>query len=135
MSSNRAIVLIDDNEVDLFLHEQLIKHTGAFSTVWPFRKPAAALDFLASLSYSEPTATYPIVLLLDIKMPSMDGFSFIDQFERLPLSLQRRCRIVLLSATLMISDSIRAEAHPSVAYFLEKPLTVNALLEVAEGLG
>ncbi|HTJ15062.1 MAG TPA: response regulator [Dinghuibacter sp.] len=134
MSSNRAIVLIDDNEVDLYLHEQLIRHTGVFSPVWSFRGPAAALDFLASLPYSEPSATYSIVLLVDIKMPSMDGFSFIDRFEKLPLTLRHRCSIVLLSATLMVSDTIRAEAHPSVAFFIEKPLTVSALLEVAEGL-
>src|ERR1700744_4901872 len=134
MSSNRAIVLIDDNEVDLFLHEQLIRHTGAFSPVWAFRSASLALDFLASLPFSEPSALYPIVILLDIKMPSIDGFSFIDRLEKFPLSVRQRCHIVILAAPLQIGDTIRAEAHPSVAFFISKPLSVSALLEVAEGL-
>ena len=39
-----AVVLIDDNEVDLFLHEQLIRHAGAFTPVWSFTNPNRALD-------------------------------------------------------------------------------------------
>ncbi len=129
-----AVVLIDDSEVDLFLHEQLIHHAGVFEPVWSFTKPAQALDLLATLSYADPKSTSPILVLLDIKMPGMDGFSFIDRFESLPPSLRDRCHIILLSATLQVGDSIRAEAHPSVETFLEKPLTVNDLIEISKGI-
>lgn len=129
-----AVVLIDDNEVDLFLHEQLIHHAGKFNPVWSFIRPADALDLLASLHFAEPGASYPILVLLDIKMPEMDGFSFLNSFEMLPSSLRGRCRVVMLSATLQLSDSIRAEANPLVDAFVSKPLTIPSLLETAEGL-
>ena len=129
-----AVLLIDDNEVDLFLHEQLIRHAGVFAPVWSFTNPAKALDHLASLSYTDTSNIEPIIVLLDIKMPLMDGFSFIDRFEDLAPALRHRCHIVLLSATLQISDSIRAEAHPSVESFIYKPLTVSALIEISEGI-
>lgn len=129
-----AIVLIDDNEVDLFLHEQLIHHAGKFNPVWSFIRPADALDLLASLHYAEPGASYPILLLLDIKMPEMDGFSFLRNFEMLPRPMRERCRVVMLSATLQLSDSIRAEANPLVDAFVSKPLTVSSLLQTAAGV-
>jgi CheY-like chemotaxis protein len=129
-----AVLLIDDNEVDLFLHEQLIRHAGVFAPVWSFTNPNSALDLLASLPYTEPKTFFPIIVLLDIKMPIMDGFSFIDHFESLPPSVRNRCHIVLLSSTLQLTDSIRAEANPSVAAFVSKPLTVSSLLEVSEGI-
>ena len=127
-----AVVLIDDNEVDLFLHEQLLRHAGVFDPVWSFLKPGKALDHLASLTYTEAGLLYPIIILLDILMPGMDGFSFIDRFEALPSSLRNRCHIVLISATLRVGDSIRAEANPNVEAFINKPLTVNSLMEVAQ---
>ena len=126
-----AVVLIDDNEVDLFLHEQLIRHAGVFDPVWSFLKPGKALDHLASLPYKDPDP-YPIIILLDILMPGMDGFSFIDRFESLPSSLKDRCHIVLLSATLHLGDTIRAEANPMVEAFINKPLTVNSLMDFAQ---
>ncbi|TDX02249.1 response regulator [Dinghuibacter silviterrae] len=131
MSSKCAVVLIDDNEVDLFLHEQLLLRAGSFGPVWSFTNPRRALDHLASLPYIDPTERYPIVLLLDIKMPDMDGFSFLDRLDALPASLRRRCHVVLLSATLQIGDTIRAEAHPSVEAFVTKPLTITKLAEIA----
>jgi CheY-like chemotaxis protein len=129
-----AIVLIDDNKVDLFLHEQLISHSGNFSPVWSFLRPADALDLLATLAYTEPNASYPILLLLDIKMPDMDGFSFLDSFEMLPGAIRRRCRIVMLSSTLQVSDAVRAEANPMVDAFVSKPLTIPSLLKAASNI-
>lgn len=132
MSTKCAVVLIDDNEVDLFLHEQLIRRAGTFFPVWSFTTPRHAMDHLASLPYTDPAQTYPIILLLDIKMPDMDGFTFIDRLDALPRTLRHRLHIVLLSATLQISDSIRAEAHPAVEAFIAKPLTANKLFELAQ---
>jgi CheY-like chemotaxis protein len=134
MSSKCAVVLIDDNEVDLFLHEQLIRRAEGFGPVWSFTSPRKALDHLASLPYTDPGDLAPIVVLLDIKMPDMDGFSFLDRLDTLPVSVRNRCHIVLLSATLQIADSIRAEAHPSVEAFVAKPLTISKLAELSESV-
>jgi len=129
--NNCAVVLIDDSEVDIFLHEQLIMHAGGFAPVWSFSTPEAALDHLASLAFSEPKSSLPIIILLDIKMPNMDGFSFVSRFESLPAAVKDRCSIVMLSATLRASDTLRAEAIPAIAAFVNKPLTVNLLRGLA----
>jgi CheY-like chemotaxis protein len=129
-----AAVLVDDNEVDLFLHEKLVSMAGIFSPISSFVKPAAALDYLATLVYNDPKADYPIIVFLDIKMPEMDGFSFITRFETLPSAIRNRCHIVVLTSSLYLSDAIRAEANPTVAAFMYKPLTVRSLKELSETL-
>jgi CheY-like chemotaxis protein len=129
--TNCAVVLIDDNEVDLYLHERLISHAGLFSSVSVYKAPEPALDYLASLPFSEPEARSPIVILLDIKMPETDGFWFVSHFEVLPASVRNRCHIVMLSATLHLSDTLRAQANPSISAFVDKPLTIKTLKELA----
>jgi CheY-like chemotaxis protein len=132
VNNKSTIVFVDDNEIDLFLHEKLAGRTGAFSSVYSFAKPADALDHLATLPPS--TSWAPIIVLLDIKMPEMDGFSFLSTFENLPSSIKNRVHIVILSSSLQPGDTLRAEAHPLVAAYLNKPLTVNALKEISETL-
>jgi CheY-like chemotaxis protein len=132
VNNQSTIVFVDDNEIDLFLHEKLAGRTGTFSDVHSFVKPSDALDHLASLPPSPHWA--PVIVLLDIKMPDMDGFSFLSTFETLPASIRNRVHIVMLTSSLQPGDSLRAEAHPLVAAYLSKPLTVNALKEISETL-
>jgi CheY-like chemotaxis protein len=129
-----AIVLIDDNAVDLYLHEQVMRRAGKFEPIWPFSSPSEALDHLASLPFLEPGAHYPILILLDIKMPEMDGFTWLNRFEKLPAAVQVRCHVIMLSSTLQHTDSIRAEANPVVSAFMSKPLTVAGVLEISDGI-
>ena len=130
-TANCAAVLVDDNEVDLFLHEQLLRLAGSFSHIWTFPVAEAALDHLVSLYNTQGKADYPIMILLDIKMPDMDGFQFVSRLQQLPDSLKNRCYVVMISATLQLSDSVRAEANPYIFRFLGKPLTAKVLREVA----
>ena len=132
LTTNCAVVLIDDNEVDLYLHERMISHAGVFSAVSAYKAPEPALDYLASLPFSEPKAHFPIIILLDIKMPETDGFWFVSHFEALPSSVKERCHIVMLSATLHVSDTLRAQANPIISAFVNKPLTIEALEGLAE---
>jgi CheY-like chemotaxis protein len=134
LTTKCAVVLIDDNEVDLYLHERLIQHAGVFSSISAYKAPEPALDYLASLPFSEPKARFPIIILLDIKMPQTDGFWFVSRFETLPSSIRERCHIVMLSATLHVSDTLRAQANPIISAFVNKPLTVEALKELAENI-
>ena len=69
------VILIDDNEIDLLLHEKLIVFQQISRTVLSFPNANKALEFLSS-NISLPKIP-PTIILLDIQMPEMDGFEFL----------------------------------------------------------
>lgn len=121
------ILLIDDNEIDLLLHERLILHQRISHTVLPFTSANKALEYLSSnLTLSEIP---PTVILLDIQMPEMDGFEFLQSFATYPPRIKQQCYVIMVSSSLDYSDINRSNANPMVMKLLRKPLMVKDLME------
>jgi CheY-like chemotaxis protein len=127
-------VLIDDNEIDLFLHERVLRLQGISSRVYPFSAASKALTYLET--FREHVDAYPeTVILLDLMMPEMDGFDFLDHFENFPTELKKKTRIFIVSSSLDFGDMSRCEAHQRIERTLNKPLLADdlrvALREIA----
>lgn len=119
-------VLVDDNEIDLFLHERVIRLQGISSRVYPFSNVSKALDYLES--FRDNVDGYPeTVILLDLMMPEMDGFEFLDHFENFPEVLQEKTRIFIVSSSLDFGDMSRSNAHHLIEKTLKKPLNADDL--------
>jgi CheY-like chemotaxis protein len=119
------IILIDDNEIDLLLHEKLITLQQISRTVLSFSSANKALEFLSSnitLHRIPPT-----IILLDIQMPEMDGFDFLHAFDSYPNKIKSQCHIVMVSSSLDYGDISRTHANPMVIKLLKKPLLVKDL--------
>lgn len=125
--SNLNIILVDDNEMDLFFHERLLKHQGLGHHIFSFNNAQQALDHLTALLSTNSIP--PIAILLDILMPEMDGFEFLKHFEAFPEKIRSQVNIVMVSSTLNLGDISRTEAHPLVHTLLKKPLNVKELKE------
>ncbi|NIG51901.1 two-component system response regulator [Chitinophaga sp. Cy-1792] len=126
------VILIDDNEIDLLLHEKLITLQQISRTVLSFLNPNKALEFLSS-NISLPRIP-PTVILLDIQMPEMDGFEFLQAFDSYPQKIKSQCHIIMVSSTLDYSDITRTNANPLVTKLLRKPLLLKELKETVEGI-
>ena len=117
-------MLIDDNEIDLYLHEKFLKikdlahQTSTYNNV---------NDAFAYLTGSEG-ATFPDVILLDIQMTEEDGFDFVYRFEKIPMKHREKTHIIMVSSSLAFGDIVRAEANRHVLGLLSKPLNVNDLI-------
>lgn len=126
------VILIDDNEVDLLLHEKLITIQQISRTVLAFNNPNKALEFLSS-NISLPKIP-PTVLLLDIQMPEMDGFEFLEAFDSYPYKIKSQCHVIMVSSSLDYRDINRTYASPMVVKLLRKPLLAeelkNTILEI-----
>jgi CheY-like chemotaxis protein len=119
------IILVDDNEIDLLLHEKLITLQQISRTVISFTSANKALEFLSSnisLHRIPPT-----IILLDIQMPEMDGFEFLTAFDNYPSKIKSQCYIVMVSSSLDYGDINRTNANPLVIKLLKKPLLAKDL--------
>jgi CheY-like chemotaxis protein len=130
--------LIDDDIISLYLAEQILRLEDFTPDMELFLTAEAAL---ASLVEHLPTEQVPQVIFLDLNMPTMDGWEFLQALEPYVPALQNRCRIYILTSSLVLADTVRAQDYPLVAGVLYKPLdavevqAIKALLQetVADG--
>lgn len=122
----RVVWLIDDNSMENLVHEQMMG-TGSFAgKTKAFTGAAEALELLNTLPFDE----LPELIMLDILMPEMDGFAFLEAFSRLDGTIRKQCRIVMLSSSDSFKDLNRANKDPLVRKFLNKPLTPAMLAAI-----
>lgn len=123
MSTSRypSCMIVDDNELDSFILKKLIEANLFSSDVILKGDARAALDYLAAGS------NLPRVIFLDIMMPGIDGFGFLEEFEKLPAAVHEQCRIILISTSESFKDLNRANKNKFVYRFLNKPITQEML--------
>lgn len=122
------ILIIDDHLVDVFITSKIIESTQFAKKVLEYNSPFMALDYLRK-NETEPE-WIPDLIMLDINMPLVDGFRFMDEFAKLGENVRKKTRIVFLSSSLNPSEIERAEINPYVLKFITKPLTADKLKQL-----
>jgi len=112
------IMLVDDNPDDNFIHERAIKKINSESIVIVKNSGVEALDYLKTRMLPPSD-----LIFLDINMPEMNGWEFLEQYSKLDKDLQSQAIIVMLTTSDNSDDAERAKASSSVTYFITKPLT------------
>jgi CheY-like chemotaxis protein len=130
-SEKLNFIVIDDSKLDCFIAEKIIRNTGRGEQVKSFTQAAEALEHIKNT----PSGTLKTILLVDIQMPVMNGFEFVEAFERLPKEITDNYYIYVLSSSINENDMNRVRYHTSVKQFLNKPLTSNTLSTVLEMIG
>lgn len=120
------ILLVDDNEADNYLHKLIITEVGIAESVVDMLDGEAALEYLKS----NPEDQAPDLIFLDINMPRMNGWEFLDAYKQLPLVKKNAIVIIMLTTSVFGKDRERAEQMSQFAGFLNKPLTEESLLKV-----
>ena len=128
MAAFKSVLLVDDSRATNFMHKELIREADFAERVDVALDGEEALEFLRSGGDSEFFP--PSLILLDINMPKMDGFEFLEACKALPDA--RRCSlvVVMLTTSLDPGDRTRAMATGLVRDFHHKPLSLAALEEM-----
>jgi CheY-like chemotaxis protein len=116
-------LLIDDSAFDLLIYEKLLLKSGISKSVKTFNSAREALRFL----FEEGNTLPETVILLDLQMPDMNGFEFIEEYDSLPDYLKEKIRIFMLSSTIDTRDIEKAKASQHIIDLLPKPLEIGNL--------
>ena len=120
------MVLIDDDAISNFLSSKLIEKEQFAGKVVSY---LSAEDALTSISevLSANVAESPDIIFLDINMPSMDGWGFLEEYKKLPKDFTSRCRLFMLSSAVDKKDIVQARSYKEVEEFISKPLSPEIL--------
>lgn len=122
MVKYNAIILIDDDEIVRFVVEKIILKAAISKQFVAFQSATEALNDLSSSSREGKN-----LILLDINMPLVSGWDFLDAFQNLPESITSKYVVNVLSSSINQSDKNRALSYPFINQYLTKPLSVEQL--------
>jgi len=122
-------MLLDDNELDNFINEKIIESNNFSEKVYVNSSGKSALEFLSNLKATGEASQsiYPEAIFIDINMPMMDGFQFINNLKAMPGGTPKDCKLIILTSSIYPEDKSKAEQISKDIIFLNKPLTPEML--------
>lgn len=119
------IFFIDDDEATNFYHKIVLEEAGVCENVQFFEKANNALEHLQDASNIVPQ-----VIFLDINMPRIDGWIFLDKYKDIEFS--NPPKIIMFSTSISPSEKEKAEEHPLIYKYVKKPLTNEIMHQLAD---
>ena len=118
----KSILIVEDSEADQFINGCMIERFDSSIKIVKAYDGRQALDTLAELDEE------PSVILLDINMPHMNGFEFLEKFQKTDYT----STIVMLSSSSQDSDREKALSFDAVKKYITKPLGIEDIQEISE---
>ena len=123
-----CILLIDDDEPTNFLNKMTLEQSGCASYVQIAQGGQEALDYLVGCGQGD--SPRPDLIFLDINMPAMDGWEFLEKYRHLLPEQKAPVVMIMLTTSLNPDDEAKARAIPEVSGFENKPLRIDRLREL-----
>jgi CheY-like chemotaxis protein len=134
----RSVLIVDDEPLDVRMVEIVLKRAGILEEVWSVTNGKEAIDLFRDPEAAQATHGEnfpPDLILLDVNMPVMNGFDFLEAYAALDESEQLTKNIVILSSSNYHKDRERAEAYSQVSDYLVKPISVDFAHQLVERFG
>jgi CheY-like chemotaxis protein len=128
----RTVMLIDDNEIDNLINQKMIEAASITENIYTHTGAKSAIEFLKNMERLDVAEkVLPDVIFLDIDMPLMDGFQFLDEFEKLSDTTKTKCKIVMLTSSINPQDFNRSKKYDNVKLYLNKPLSHESIQKLS----
>ncbi len=125
-----CILLIDDSEPTNYLNKRIVEKSGYAEKCVAVQGGQVALKYLQSKE--DGKYPRPDLIFLDINMPAMNGWEFLDEYKKLSKEIQGRIIVVMLTTSLNPDDKEKAKSYNEINDFKNKPLTIKMLEEILQ---
>ena len=127
--TKKSIWVIDDDVIYQIIINKIIQRSEMFSNTSSFKNGKEAID---SLNDSiKNNSDLPDIILLDINMPIMDGWEFMEEMGLIKPKLKKDIIVYIVSSSIAIEDKNRSKTYANILGYLSKPVTVNDLVLIA----
>ena len=124
-----SVLLVDDDEINNFISIKLIKKALLNTEIMACLNGKFAIDQLVEIQKKDPEKL-PDYILLDINMPIMNGWEFLDEYKRLNIDPLGKSKIFIISSSVFSNDINKARSYNLVTDFISKPLNVDKIIEL-----
>ncbi len=130
MSKLKKILLIDDDTINNFIVLNKLNNIALSLDAVSVLNGREGLDYLNKCILEN--LDFPELILLDINMPVLDGWGFLDEFEKLEKNYQQKTVIYMVSSSVYIEDIEKAKEYSQIKQFISKPLSKDKLTEIIQ---
>lgn len=129
MKTIKSVMLIDDSRIIMLNNQIVVESLESVEHIHSYHNAKDALNYLKlidDINIHSPLFT-PQLILLDLHMPDMDGFTFLHEFDKLEIFKQNPIRIFLVSSSTNPDDIYNANNNKNISGLISKPLTIEKL--------
>jgi CheY-like chemotaxis protein len=132
MNHLKTLSLIDDDEVFVFLTKKVIEQTNLVDLIKVFENGLEAINFLKE--NRQNVEILPEVILLDLSMPIMNGWQFLEEYTKLHPTIGKKITIYICSSSISPDDIMRAKTINAVTDYIIKPISKDRLIDLIKKL-
>lgn len=132
MDLKSRVFIIDDDPIHQRIAQIMISKHNLFDEYLSYTEAQKALDFLQDNKENEETL--PDVILLDLNMPVIDGWDFLETFETLIKEFKKDIRVFIVSSSVDEKDVLRSKTYVTVKGFISKPLSPDIIRSIKEAI-
>jgi CheY-like chemotaxis protein len=129
MSDKINLLVIDDDDINIFIIKKIVEKTGYDAQMVAKTNGQLAIDYLTELKTTQQQL--PDLILIDINMPVLNGWEFLEAYEK--LGIDHEIDMYMLSSSVYENDIEKAKTYKTVKGFISKPLSIERLIELFEG--
>lgn len=130
LDSKINLLVIDDDDINIFIIKKIVEKTGFDIDMVAKSNGKLAIDYLEEVTAQN--AAFPHLILIDINMPVMNGWEFIEAYEE--LDFKKDADLYILSSSVYENDIEKTKSYKSVKGFISKPLSMERLTELIKAI-
>jgi len=126
---DKVIWVVDDDIIYQTIINKIIEKSGVFSSHFTFPNGNEALTSLKKILEDDDTAL-PDIILLDINMPVMDGWEFMEEIKKIKSDIRKDIHIYIVSSSIALEDKNKSATFSNIMGYIPKPISVNELIAI-----
>ncbi len=132
MNPIKKVCIIDDDPISIYGAKKIMENTNFCESFLIYKNGQLALDGLNKIGKKDEKSL-PEIILLDLNMPVMDGWEFLEEYDKVMVS--KKPMLYIFSSSINPLDISKAKTNPNIQNFISKPMSESVLQELREDLG